>query len=244
MHAATTPVAIPMTRSIDFAADAEAVGATARLAAGVTAHIQSPQFPCVGARSAVNRHRARFHLYPGLGDERAVHEICADLAGFSDEFPDPGVEPVTFVAMFERAVASEEDFERLLWRHLQAMHDHDRRRFAWDAAVGADPARADFSFSIAGRAFFVVGLSPVSSRLARRAPLPCLVFNFHDQFENLRATGKYAVMQKAVRKRDIDLQGSINPVLALFGDASEARQYSGRAVAEDWKCPFSPHHAG
>ena len=83
----------------------------------------------------------------------------------------------------------------------------------------------------------------MSSRLARRAPLPCLVFNFHDQFENLRAAGKYAGMQNAVRKRDIQLQGAINPVLDSFGDASEARQYSGRAVAGDWICPFSPHHA-
>ena len=225
-----------MTRSIDFKAyDADA---TARFAADVVAHIRSPQFPCVGARSAVNRQRARFHLYPGFSDERAVREICADLARFSDEFPDPGVEPVTFVAMFEQTVASEEDFERLLWRHLQAMHDHDRHRFAWNAAVSADPAQADFSFSIAGRAFFVVGLGPLSSRLARRAPLPCLVFNFHDQFENLRTNGKYAGMQNVVRKRDIDLQGSINPVLARFGEASEARQYSGRAVPEDWKCPF------
>ena len=232
-----------MHRSIDFNADDADADATTRFAADVVAHIQSPQFPCVGARSAVNRHRARFHLYPGLGDERAVREICADLAGFSEEFPDPGVEPVTFVSMFEQTVASEEDFERLLWRHLQAMHDHDRHRFAWDATVGADPARADFSFSIAGRAFFVVGLSPVSSRLARRAPLPCLVFNFHDQFENLRTVGKYAGMRNAVRKRDIQLQGAINPVLDSFGDASEARQYSGRAVAGDWICPFSPHHA-
>ena len=212
-------------------------------AAGVTAHIQSSGFPCVGARSAINRHRARFHLYSGLGDEHAVREICADLARFSEEFPDPGVEPVTFIAMFEQTVVSEEDFERLLWGHLQAMHDHDRYRFAWNAAVGDDPEQADFSFSIAERAFFVVGLSPVSSRLARRAPFPCLVFNFHDQFENLRAVGKYAGMQNAVRKRDIELQSSINPVLAGFGDASEARQYSGRAVAADWKCPFSPRHA-
>ena len=71
-----------------------------------------------------------------------------------------------------------------------------------------------------------------------------MVFNFHDQFENLRSAGKYTGMQNAVRDRDIHLQGAINPILARFGDASEARQYSGRAVAEDWKCPFSPHHGG
>ena len=222
----------------DIDIDTEGDDAARRFAAGITAHIQTSQFPCVGARSAVNRHRARFHLYPALGDAQAVRELCADLEGFSEEFADPGSEPVTFVAMFEQGVESEAAFERSMWRHLQAMHDHDRRRFAWDAAVSADPAHADFSFSIAGRAFFVVGLSPVSSRLARRAPTPCLVFNFHNQFENLRASGKYAGMQSVVRKRDIDLQGSINPVLARFGEASEARQYSGRAVSGDWQCPF------
>jgi hypothetical protein len=48
-------------------------------------------------------------------------------------------------------------------------------------------------------------------------------------------------MQEAIRQRDIALQGSINPVLARFGEASEARQYSGRAVESNWKCPFHHH---
>ena len=30
------------------------------------------------------------------------------------------------------------------------------------------------------------------------------------------------------------------PLLARFGEGSEARQYSGRAVTADWRCPFSP----
>ena len=68
--------------------------------------------------------------------------------------------------------------------------------------------------------------------------MPCLVFNFHDQFETLRASGKFARMQEAIRKRDIALQGSINPVLARFGEASEARQYSGQEVSQEWQCPF------
>ena len=45
-------------------------------------------------------------------------------------------------------------------------------------------------------------------------------------------------MQTVIRKRDVELQGQINPVLAGFGDASEARQYSGRAVGGEWACPF------
>jgi FPC/CPF motif-containing protein YcgG len=47
-------------------------------------------------------------------------------------------------------------------------------------------------------------------------------------------------MQRATRKRDIALQGSLNPNLADFGTAPETRQYSGRPVGPDWRCPFHP----
>ncbi len=47
-------------------------------------------------------------------------------------------------------------------------------------------------------------------------------------------------MKSAIRKRDRRLQGSENPVLDDHGQSSEARQYSGRAVENDWKCPFQP----
>ena len=69
-----------------------------------------------------------------------------------------------------------------------------------------------------------------------------MVFNSHRQFEQLRADGRYQKMQAATRERDIALQGSINPNLADFGQAAEARQYSGRAVGPDWVCPFHAVH--
>jgi FPC/CPF motif-containing protein YcgG len=50
-------------------------------------------------------------------------------------------------------------------------------------------------------------------------------FNFHNQFEQLRASGKYDRMQRVIRRRDVALQGDANPVLSRFGEASEARQY-------------------
>ncbi|MEO8153192.1 MAG: guanitoxin biosynthesis heme-dependent pre-guanitoxin N-hydroxylase GntA [Rhizobacter sp.] len=203
-------------------------------------YVQSPDFPCVGARSALNRGSARFNTYGGLGRGGDVERLCTDLEEFSAEFAHPGEEPTTFVAMFDDTIDTEAQFEQRMWQHLQDVHEHDRRRFAWDATVSADPASEKFSFSVAGRAFFVVGLSPVASRIARRAPMPCLVFNFHDQFESFRASGKYAGLQKVIRKRDMALQGEINPVLAAHGEASEARQYSGRATEAGWRCPFAP----
>jgi len=204
----------------------------------ISSFIAEPSFPCVGAKSALNKQRMRFGHYAALCDEAGVVEQCDALHAFSSEFPEPGAIPVSFVATYGALDVNEVDFESLMWRHLQLMHDADSQRFEWDKSVSADPAHKDFSFSIGGRAFFVVGLHPNASRLARRAPLACLVFNFHEQFADLKASGKYGNMQAVIRARDTDLQGSLNPVLARFGDASEARQYSGRAVEEDWVCPF------
>jgi hypothetical protein len=45
-------------------------------------------------------------------------------------------------------------------------------------------------------------------------------------------------MQQTIRRRDIALQGSTNPMLSDFGEQSEARQYSGRAVDAGWSPPF------
>jgi FPC/CPF motif-containing protein YcgG len=207
----------------------------------VSRYIAAPDFPCVGAKSALNKNRLRLGDYASLGQADDVPALCDDLRKFSNEFPDPGGSPVSFIAMFREGVADEAAFETKLWAHLQAMHDHDRSSHPWNESVSSDPSRSDFSMSIAGRAFFVVGLHPGASRLSRQAPFPCLVFNFHDQFEHLKASGKYQSMQTAIRARDVELQGSVNPVLARFGEASEARQYSGRAAGAEWRCPF---HAG
>lgn len=183
----------------------------------------------------------RFGSFGDLATPSSVDSLWEGLRAYSHEFEAPGLAPVSYVALFENGDVSEAEFERQLWALLQALHDSDKARgFAWDPEVGKDPGREDFSFSIGGRSFFVVGLHPNASRLARRAPVPCLVFNFHEQFEALKASGKYQSMQTVIRARDVKLQGSVNPVLARFGESSEARQYSGRAVEESWKCPF--HH--
>jgi FPC/CPF motif-containing protein YcgG len=206
----------------------------------VKAYVMDPPFPCVGARSAFNTGRAQFGSFGSLGrhEPTALRALCDALAGFSDAYPEPCEAPVTFMALFDADVGNEDDFERRLWRHLQLLHRLDRHDFAWAPDVSSDPAASDFSFSIAGRAFFIVGLHPHASRISRRSPVPCLAFNFHDQFQLLRASGKFEKMQRSIRSRDIALQGSPNPVLKSFGEASEARQYAGRSVGSDWRCPF------
>ena len=203
------------------------------------AFVGHPGFPCVGAKSALNRSRMEFGMFDGLAGIADADALCDQLGAFSRQYPRGGAEPVSFVAMFRQGVANEDEFHDKLWHHLQAMHDIDAANHAWDDAVSADPADKAFSFSIGARAFFVVGLHPSASRLARRAPFPCLVFNFHDQFEALRRNGRYGTLQDAIRRRDVALQGSINPTLARFGEGSEAAQFSGHPQGLTKGCPFA-----
>ena len=203
--------------------------------------IDHKAFPCVGAKSALNKGRICSSQFGHLGDPAECEALFHALTTYAAEFPDPGATPVSFIAMFDSTAMDEKEFEEALWRQLQLLHEYDERQgFAWNPEVSRDPAQNDFSFSVGGRAYFVVGMHPGASRLARRSPVPCLVFNFHEQFETLKASGKYQLMQAAIRARDLALQGSINPVLSRFGEASEARQYSGRRVEDAWQCPF--HH--
>jgi hypothetical protein len=57
----------------------------------------------------------------------------------------------------------------------------------------------------------------------------------------MKASGQYDQRQSAIRRRDIALQGHINPVPARFGESSEALKYSGRASGG---CPFHAVPAG
>lgn len=228
-----TAVVRPLTPTV--AVDAALVGAHDQ----IRQQILGEGYPCVGARSAINRQGYRFGLYPELSSDSAVRTVCHDLYEFCHEFPLIDDQFITFIAMFRGPeMESEQHFEDLLWRQLQAMHDLDSGYFAWDKSIDSDPKSNDFSFSIGGRGMFVVGLHPKASRMARTVTYPTLVFNLHEQFERLRARGKFETMKQMIRARDMAFQGSINPVLNNFGDSSEARQYSGRAVPDGWQCPF------
>lgn len=207
---------------------------------GFRSFVAAQSFPCVGAKSALSRNRIEFQVCNRLGSDESTHVIRDNLVRFSARHPDPGNNPTSLVIIFREQVAGEDDFHNRLWMQLQAIHDLDISEHPWASGVSDDPDSAEFSFSVASRAFFVVGLHPRSSRLARRAPRPTLVFNFHDQFEGLRTSGRYEKLQAAIRERDVALQGNINPVLARFGEASEALQYSGRVASG---CPFHTRSA-
>ncbi|MDQ3557510.1 MAG: YqcI/YcgG family protein [Gemmatimonadota bacterium] len=199
----------------------------------------APSFPCLGAKAALRRGAYRFGLYPALGSPEAATWLARDLVTFLGERQAlcPGFQ--SYVASFTGPPPSDETrFEACLWEQVQRLHDLDGE--PWDAAVSADPADPEFSFSFAGTAFFVVGLHPASSRRARRFAWPTLVFNPHDQFARLREQGRFLRLRDAIRRREIALQGSLNPNVSDHGTESEARQYSGRPAEPEWKCPFHP----
>ena len=133
--------------------------------------------------------------------------------------------------------------DALLWQRLNVLQHLDAENYGYDNRVEKNPASAKFSFSIKEEAFYIIGLYAASSRQARQFKYPALVFNTHAQFEQLKTTNKYDKMKHAVRKRDIALSGSVNPMLQDFGESSEVFQYSGRKYDDNWKCPLKITHA-
>jgi FPC/CPF motif-containing protein YcgG len=201
--------------------------------------VSRPEFPCLGAKAAFNSSSYAMGVYGELGSSLSADELSANLSDFTQSEVFSASEYATFVAIFEQPRETDEvQFETLLWQQLRALHQRDAVHFNWDPNVRSDPADPYFSFSFGGQALYVIGLHANSSREARRFPWPALVFNPHEQFERLRADGKWWRMQETIRTRDVELQGSINPMLSDFGEQSEARQYSGRAVGENWQAPF------
>jgi len=205
--------------------------------------INHSAFPCVGAKSALARGTLDIlvardlcsnwddrRIYDGI--TRIVQAYRADRALFQ-----------SFAVIFEGPVdLDEKRFEKFLWARAESLTNKD----TWlgaprDARVSSDPEDPHFSLSFGEEAFFIVGLHPRASRPARRFERPVLVFNLHDQFEQLREQGRYERMREKIIERDVALAGSPNPMLARHGSISEARQYSGRNVAEpQWRCPFNP----
>jgi uncharacterized protein len=203
--------------------------------------VRDAAFPCVGAKSALNKGQMHFVIADDIcsawDDLRILPHVSA-LARHYRQQPDLFQ---TLVVIFRKSPGlTERRFERAVWDRLQSLSDKDE----WlgqpvDPRISTDPEDPHFAVSFAGEAFFIVGLHPNASRPARRFDYPVMVFNLHDQFERLRAEGRYDPLRATIMKRDEQLAGTMNPMLAQHGEASAARQYSGRQVEDGWVCPFS-----
>jgi uncharacterized protein len=206
------------------------------------AFIRDRGFPCLGAKSALSRDQLSVAVARDITSGWNDLEIYAELLNLVRTYRRRPKLFQSLAVLFEGpAHLSELDFERHMWNRIQSLSDKDEwQEYAYDARVSSDPNSPHFSLSFGGEAFFVVGLHPNATRDARRFVRPAMVFNLHDQFERLRTEGTYEKLRETILDREWALSGSVNPMLSRFGEISEARQYSGRAVGEEWICPFDP----
>ncbi len=205
--------------------------------------IDDNDFPCVGAKAALAQGSIQTHEFGKLGDHENDQLIAKGLSQFVEMIEstdDDNFIVYSYVALFRGPYdKNEHQFESLLWSQLWRLHQLDISAGHLNAEdVSSDTNSPQFSMSLSGHPFFVIGLHPNASRIARRFSHPAMVFNSHRQFDKLREDDRFEKIQAATRSRDIELQGSINPNLADFGEASEARQYSGREVEDNWQCPY------
>ncbi|CDF79550.1 conserved hypothetical protein, YqcI/YcgG family [Formosa agariphila KMM 3901] len=199
--------------------------------------ILKQKHPCVMAKTVFSMDKYHLKTYESMTAKTSAVTLLKDLEDYINQYDFESNTFESFIAVFPNdSFKTEIGFENQLWAFLQRLHELDDK--AWDSSVSNNPNDSNFSFSLKGRAFYIVGLHPNSSRIARQSPHTTIVFNLHWQFEKLRAMGTYKRVKKRIRKRDKKLQGTINPVLKDFGNDTETKQYSGRQVEREWTCPF------
>ena len=205
------------------------------------AFIAKPDFPCVGAKSAMGKGRIKAVVARAITSSWNDLAIHAALLRFTADYKRDRQMFQSLAIIFEGPrTLDEATFEANMWARIQSLSDKD----VWlgqeyDESVSPDPANPHFSLSFGGEAYFVVGLHPRASRKARRFVAPTMIFNLHTQFEQLRDAGRYEKLRSSILDRDVAYSGSLNPMLARHGEQSEARQYSGRVVDPSWGCPFA-----
>lgn len=199
--------------------------------------ILEQKHPCIMANTVFSMDHYHLKVYDDIQSKDIISAILKDIERYVVNYDFNSNQFESLIFCFKNNnFQTELAFEKALWTFLQRLHNIDDAD--WDSEVSENPNDENFSFSVKGKAFYIIGMHPKSSRMARQAPYCTVVFNLHWQFEKLREMGIYDKVKKRIRKRDEALQGNINPVLRDFGTDSETKQYSGREVESNWKCPF------
>jgi FPC/CPF motif-containing protein YcgG len=210
-------------------------------------YIMSKNFPCLSAKIAFRRNTFCFGFYDILASKHTTKLLWHHLIDFinrqsffwanNDIF-------TTYVACFRTPKdVNEVVFETLLWKQLQLIHAEDvENGMKWAENYSDNPTDPNFGFSVGGRAFFIVGLHPNSSRKARQFSTPVITFNSLDQFTNLRQLKMFTNIQQVVRNADLRQNKSINPNLILNDNNSDAFEYSGKLIQSGWTPDFKSLH--
>lgn len=201
--------------------------------------IKDDSYPCVMAKAVVKSENMIVNDYLTTTNAMMLQKLSSDLKDFIAESNQLDKNKfVSFVAVFSQEKPVDEvTFERLLWNLLFQLRKIDPEQ--WDPAVSDNPEDNNYSYSHQGTAFYIIGMHSNSNRKARQTPYFTIVFNRHSQFEDLRDMGAYDSVRTRIRNRDKEYSGSVNPMLADFGEGSVAVQYSGRNIHDGkGQCPF------
>ncbi len=205
--------------------------------------VSGDRFSCVGAKMALQRRSLRHRHYRRMADPAETRHLYDDLRHFAEHRNEIDQHFATFIATFDEPRTHDEfAFETLLWSQLQLVHDLDGDVPAWHPNFDSSPESERFGFCVSGHPFFVVGLHGGASRLSRRFAYPALAFNSHEQFDRLFRMGVFRRLRSEIRRRELELQGSVNPSFVDY-PGQESRQYAGRETETDWICPFRPRIA-
>ena len=206
-------------------------------------YLNQKSFPCVAAKTSLFKDQMKIMVAGHIACPKDDLDILKFLYDFVDRYRASDNLFHSAVVLFEMPETINEDmYAMFFWQRLQALADLDAPHHGYDRRVNPDPESENFSFSIKGEAFFIIGLHPGSSRPARQFAHPAIVFNPHAQFEKLREANQYQKMKNIIRKRDVAYSGSVNPMLEDFGQASEVYQYTGQKLSNEWKCPLNISH--
>jgi len=202
-------------------------------------YLRKKDFPCVAAKAALSRNHIQCMVASHMACPADDKTILQYLYSFVDRYRASEESYHSAAVIFKEPVEiNEAFFDTLLWQRLNSLSALDKQKYQHDLRVDSDPNSPRYSFSLKEEAFFILGLHPGSSRRSRQFKYPALVFNPHAEFEKLRNSDRYTRMKEVVRKRDVEFSGSVNPMLADFGEASEVYQYSGIRYNTDWTCPL------
>ncbi len=202
------------------------------------AQIASPGFACVMGRSVMNKHRYGFATLPAFEASATPALVVETLAQWAQARKRWGRQFASMVIAFAGPMGLDaEQYERALWQLLSRVHEADPE--SWDPKHSSDPAHPNFSFSIAGCAYFIVAMHAHNPRLDRITSSPIGVFNASWMFDDLTASGHYPRVVEIIRARELARHARAMPGVPSGDAASEAPQYAGIIHDEPWKCPFS-----
>lgn len=192
--------------------------------------IASDNFCCLGAKAALSQGGIGFGVYDHLtkiDDVVKLHKDMKKFFEFDNEDRRDKKMYQSYIAVFKKDhFDNDEQYHSELWKHLRLLHEIDSNEYSWSDRVERDPNSPNFSYCIGGIPYFVVGMHKNSSRASRSTKYTAIAFNPGQQFENLRVIDKFGTMKKSIRRRDILIQGCINPTLEDYGSGLVAKTYS------------------